>query len=80
MTDVGISASGKFIFITSYNNETTEVRYLPADLSRTKPRLIQKRIDNVRYYADNFAGDYFWFLTNLKAPELKIVKTRIASP
>jgi len=80
MIDVGLSTSGKFIFITSYNNETSDVRYIPADLSRINPRLIQKRMDHIRYYADNFGDDYFCFLTNLNAPDFKIVKTKISEP
>ncbi|MCX6286205.1 MAG: prolyl oligopeptidase family serine peptidase [Bacteroidetes bacterium] len=77
MIDVTASSSRKFIFITSYNNETTEVRYVPSDLRLTRPRLIQAGKENMRYFADHFGSDCFWIFTNSNAPGNKIVKVKI---
>lgn len=80
MVSLDLSESGKYIFITSYNNQTTEVRYLPSDLRLQMPELIEKRKFGQRYFANHYGGDTFWILTNFNAPDNKIVKVSARMP
>jgi oligopeptidase B len=60
---VAVSRDGAFIIITSENQQTTEVRIVPASDPAAPPRLMQPRIDGMLYRVDRWDGR-FLILTN----------------
>jgi oligopeptidase B len=78
--DIDLSVSGNFIFITSYNNESTECRYFPSDLKFQKPILIEPLRKGHRYFTEHFGADFFIILSNMDAPNRKLFKTNISLP
>ncbi|MEL7489048.1 MAG: S9 family peptidase, partial [Pseudomonadota bacterium] len=61
---VSKSQSGDFIFITSSNATTSEVRFLPANDPAATATLIAPRESGVEYYAEH-RGDAFYLYTNV---------------
>ena len=77
---VSKSQSGEYIFITSSNATTSEVRYLRADDAEGAPSLIEPRVAGVEYYAEHH-GDAFYLQTNADdAVDFKIVTAPIDNP
>lgn len=73
------SQSGDFIFITSSNATTSEVRYLPAN-AIADPKIIAARESGTEYYVDHH-GDQFFLHTNADgAVDFKIATAPISSP
>ncbi len=62
-TEVERSTSGKYLFISSFNNESTEYSFIPADLSTLKPVLIDPLVQGRRYFADHFGSGFFMILS-----------------
>ncbi|MEI7983488.1 MAG: prolyl oligopeptidase family serine peptidase, partial [Bacteroidota bacterium] len=58
----------------------SETRFLPAGLQSLKPVLIQPGEPGLFYSAEHYGADYFWILTNHKAPHGKLVQAKIANP
>ena len=79
-TAIRFSASGKFLFIESSDKELTEIYFLPADLRSRQPVLIEPAQKGIRYEADHYGMDYFWIMTNLNAPDGRLVQARITAP
>ena len=73
------SKSGRFILLTSAQQQSTEVRYLPADRPDDPLVVIEPRRRGVAYYADH-VGDRFYFRTNLSAPDFRVVAAPEAAP
>jgi len=78
--DIKISGSGKYIFINSCNNETTECSYILSDLKNLKPVLIDPMKDGRRYFADHFGANYFLILSGQDSGNRKLYKAFITSP
>lgn len=78
--DVDLSGSGKYIFITSYNNESTECFYIPADLKNLKPVLIDPLKNGRRYFPDHFGSSYFLVMSNQNSGHQSLYKAFISSP
>lgn len=77
---IGFSASKKFLFIRSFNREMTETRFLQTHFLNLKPVLIQPGETGLYYMAEHYGADYFWILTNKKAPNGKLVQAKINQP
>ena len=78
--DVDLSESKKYIFITSYNNESTECSYLPGDLKNLKPLLIEPLKEGRRYFVDHFGADFFLILSDQATPNRKLFKSSVSRP
>jgi len=77
---VYLSSSGKYFFIESFSDETTECRFLPTDLKNLKPVLFLERTTGHWYTADHFGGMFFWILSNQFAPTRKLFVTPVNLP
>ncbi len=75
-----LSASKRYILIVSSDGNTSETRFLPADLSSFKPYLIQPREKGVQYRVEHFGSDILWILTNKNAPKGKLMQALISNP
>jgi oligopeptidase B len=74
------SSDDRFILIGIQNQETSEVRYIPADAPTSEPRVLAERIVAQRYDADHW-GDRWVIRTNADdAIDFKIVEAPTASP
>jgi oligopeptidase B len=73
------SKSGRFILLTSAQQQSTEVRYLPADRPDDPLVVLEPRRHGVAYYADH-VGDRFYIRTNLNAPDFRVVVAPEAAP
>jgi hypothetical protein len=78
--NLSVSASGKYIFIESKSGETSEIHFIPEDLSRTEPKLISPREPGHFYTVNHFGGDYLWILSNQHAPNRKLFATPVINP
>jgi oligopeptidase B len=78
--NVSKSESGKFIFISVHNHETSEVRFISADAPDAGTKLIELREKGVEYHVSEI-NDRFVILTNADgAEDFKIVETPIFKP
>ena len=68
------SLSGKFMYLTSAETVSSEVRYLPADTPLDAPRLFQPRSAEHEYYVTD-GGDRFYILSNDDATNFRIFET-----
>ncbi len=74
------SQSGEYIFISSANKTTSEVRFLRANDPDARPALIAARESGVEYDVEH-RGDEFFILTNVDgAIDFKIMRAPVASP
>ncbi len=73
------SRSKNYIFIESQSNAASEVRYVDARCPDLAPTLIRARQTDVEYYVDHH-GDRFFVLTNLDAPDFKIMEASVDDP
>jgi oligopeptidase B len=78
--DITLSGSGKYIFITSYNNESNECSYIPADLKITKPTLIEPLKEGSKYFPNHFASNFFLILSDKDSGNRKLYKALVSSP
>ncbi len=74
------SSSKKYFFFNITKTKTDEVWYMPSDGSATKPLLLFKREQGVKYTLDHLEGDEFTVTTNLNAINLRLCKTKINQP
>ncbi|HEX2139412.1 MAG TPA: S9 family peptidase [Woeseiaceae bacterium] len=70
------SLSGQYLFLTSAETVSTEVRYLPADAPEQAPRLFLPRSGEHEYYVTD-GGDRFYILTNDDAMNFRIMETAL---
>ncbi|NWH09381.1 MAG: S9 family peptidase [Alphaproteobacteria bacterium] len=73
------STSEKYILISSTHLQSTEVRFVPADKPDSELRIIAPRVGGLRYFVDH-VGSSFYILTNLNAPDYRIVKAGEDNP
>jgi len=78
--DIELSGSGKYIFISSYNNESTECSFIPADLKSIKPVLIDPLKKGRRYFADHFGSGFFMILSGPCSGNRSLYKAFISNP
>ena len=77
---VGRSSDDRFVLISIENQETSEVRYLPADDITGTPRVLDPRVTARRYNADHW-GDRWVIRTNADdAIDFKIVEAPTEAP
>ena len=77
---VGRTADDRFVLISIENQETSEVRYLPADDLAGAPRVLEPRVTARRYDADHWA-DRWVIRTNADdAIDFKIVEAPTDAP
>lgn len=77
---VGRTADDRFVLISIENQETSEVRYLPADDLAGAPRVLEPRVTARRYDADHW-GDRWVIRTNAdEAIDFKIVEAPTDAP
>jgi len=74
------SQSGDYIFITTSNAISSEVRFLEANNADATPTLIAAREDNVEYYVDHHGDDFYIYTNEGGAVDFKIAKAPIATP
>lgn len=77
---VYLSGSGKFFFIECLSDNSSEIYFLPANLTSQQPKLISRREIGHIYAAEHFDGLYLWILSNQKAPNRKLLVTPVVSP
>lgn len=76
----GKTRSHRFLLIQSYDHETSEVHYLPADDPGAEPKLLAPRRPEERYSVDH-VDDHFVILTNADgAEDFKIVTAAVDAP
>ncbi len=78
-TRVFPTKSLSFVIISTSNGETSECWYLNADRPLDKFRLITSRNNNFEYSVDH-SGNYFYFLTNFKAPNFRVLRAPVSNP
>ncbi|MGH9318591.1 MAG: S9 family peptidase [Vicinamibacteria bacterium] len=69
----------RFLVIVSAHALTTEYRFLPADDPDAEPVVLQPRRKDHEYTARHH-GEHFFILTNLEAPNFRLVKAPVAAP
>lgn len=73
------SKSEKYIFIASHRTDAQVERYLDADQPKGKATIIEPLQANVKYTVDH-AGNKFYILTNLSAPNFRLTETSVTKP
>lgn len=73
------SKSGKYILLNSSQQQTSEVRYVPAARPDAVPVVMEPRRRGVIYNADH-AGKTFYIRTNLHAPDFRLVRAPEDAP
>lgn len=73
------SRDGKYLFLTSTSYTTTEVRYLKRDRPDDDLKVLLKRRDGHRYYAEHRDGR-FYLRTNQDAKNFRLVTAPVATP
>ena len=73
------SKSGKYILLSSSQQQTSEVRYLPAAQPEAEPVVIEPRRRGVIYDADHI-GETFYIRTNLHAPDFRLMRAPESAP
>jgi oligopeptidase B len=76
---VGRTKSGELVFIAAYQTLSTEYRYVPATEPLAEFQIILPREPNHEYSMEHF-GDHFYFRTNDKAPNFRLVRSPVADP
>ena len=77
--DLELCRSGSYVIITNEANTSTDVLVLPATQPLAEPQLVAERQPDVEYRLDHW-GDRFVILTNLDAPDFKVVTAPCDSP
>ncbi|MBP5502004.1 MAG: S9 family peptidase [Bacteroidales bacterium] len=73
------SKSGKYIFLTHYSTNTTEVRYLDSSTPDAEFKIFRKRNPGTEYYLEHGAGR-FWMRTNEYGKNFCIMSSESANP
>jgi oligopeptidase B len=71
--------SGRYLILTSWSHDTTELYYLDANEPVAPMRLLHRRKAGVEAYATHH-GEHFYVLTNEDAPGKKIIMVPISDP
>jgi len=73
------SRSGRFVFVTTSSNITDEVRFVPADEPEAPLELVRPRVAGIEYQVVHH-GRYFYVITNLEAPNYRLMRAPIGAP
>jgi oligopeptidase B len=76
---VEATRSEQWIVITAHSRTTSEVRLIPAADPTADPVLVRARSDEVEYSVDHW-GDRFVVLTNLDAPDFRVMTAPLDDP
>ncbi len=77
---VSITQDDRYILIESGDQETSEIRFIPADAPSAEPRLIAPRIPRQEYHVDHHEGQ-FVILNNMgDAEDFQICVAPVATP
>jgi oligopeptidase B len=76
---VRASRDRQLLFVTSASATTSEVRFVPADVTRGGLTLVEPREQGHEYYADHRAGK-LWIRTNSGGPNFRLVTTPLEAP
>ena len=76
---VSLSRSEQWIFLSAESNTTSEVHVLPAADPTAPPALVRARQSEVEYSVDHW-GDRFVVLTNLDAPDFRVMTAPLDRP
>lgn len=76
---LSLSKSRKFVLLDIHQDQTSEMRYLPADRPEGTFIVMEPRRRGVRYVA-NHVGDKFYIRTNLDAPDFRVMTAPESAP
>jgi oligopeptidase B len=77
--DVALTRSGRWIVISANSRTSAEASLIPADDPTRAPVLVRARAEDVEYGIDHW-GDRFVVLTNLDAPDFRVMTAPIHAP
>ena len=77
--DVSATRSERWLVISSHSRTSSEVSLIPADDPTAAPVLVRPRADDVEYGIDHW-GESFVVLTNLDAPDFRIMTASLDAP
>jgi oligopeptidase B len=77
--EVSATRSERWIVVTASSKTSSEVRLIPADQPTAEPRLVRARAEDVEYSVDDW-GDRFVVLTNLDAPDFRVMTAPLDGP
>lgn len=70
------SRDRQYLFIASESHVTSEVRFIAANASQPRPRLFRRRQPGVEYALEHRGGEFF-VLTNLRAPNFRLLRASV---
>jgi len=77
--DVSLTRSERWIVIASHSRTSSEISLIPADDPTTTARLVRPRCEDVEYAVDHW-NDRFVVLTNLDAPDFRVITAPLDAP
>jgi oligopeptidase B len=77
--DLGRTRDGKYLLLSSESHVTTEERFVGADNPAGDWKLIERRKEGVKYYADE-GGGVFYIRVNDTDPAYRLVTAPVESP
>ena len=77
--DINRTRDDKYIFLNSTAFNSTECRYIPAELPASEFRVITPRRPEHEYHVDH-CGDYFYIRTNKDARTFRLVRAPVSDP
>ena len=77
--DVTATRSEAWLVVTSNSRTSSEVSLIPADDPTATPVLVRARAEDVEYGVDHW-GDRFVILTNLDAPDFRVMTAPLDAP
>ncbi len=78
--EISPSGSGNYIFIESYNKESNECSFIPANLKTLKPQLIDPLKEGRKYFPNHFGSNFFLILSDQGSGNRKLYKALIIDP
>ena len=69
------SRSRKYVFIGSFSNNGSEIRFLDVQKVDAAPTLVQQRQPNLQYQVEHYDGNEFFIQNNRNAPNNKLSVT-----
>ena len=76
---VRLTRSERWIIVTAQSRTTSEVRIIPAGEPTVEPTLVRPRTPEVEYDVDDW-GDRLLVLTNLDAPDFRVMTAAATAP
>ncbi|HEY4315508.1 MAG TPA: oligopeptidase B, partial [Actinomycetes bacterium] len=81
--EVDVTRSGELARLVARSRDTTEVRLVPTNDLSAEPILVAGRVPGREYFVDHEpgeAGGHLVVLTDLDAPEYRVMRTPLATP